>query len=41
LVGQDYGKVVIIVIVLAATALMLLSKAFPVLSSLINFFSVN
>jgi hypothetical protein len=41
LVGQDYGKLVIIVTVLVATALMLLSKAFPVLSSLINFFSVN
>jgi len=41
LVGQDYGKVVIIATVLAATALMLLSKAFPVLQNLINFFSVN
>jgi len=41
LVGQDYGKVIIIATVLVATALMLLSKAFPFFQNLINFFSVN
>jgi hypothetical protein len=41
LVGQDYGKIVIIAMVLIVTALMLLSKAFPILHTIINFFSVN